>query len=130
MKEFIGDLFIGIKGKNDGKRKYRLTSTNYWRWHIKWNIFMLILFSILAGGYIAENELDVLGILGTIVVFLCIFAIVAKVIYDTDRWDVCIKCGTQYINESKHCSNCGIIREGNTIDGISWRLRKKSLRGI
>lgn len=125
MNEFLNDLFVGIKGKKDMERKYRLVSSNYWRWHIKWNIFMAVLLSIPAVGIIAGDSNDGLRIALVILGYLCIFALLAKVTYDTDRWDRCTKCGSQYIDESKHCSSCGIIRKGNTIDGITWRLKRE-----
>ena len=109
------------KIKNDKNYKYRLISSNYWRWHWKWNIFVFALLSILATFTIIENLSDGLFVTAIVITFLCIFSIVAKITYDTDRWDMCIKCGYQYNSEEKHCSNCGTIREGNTIDGITWR---------
>jgi len=123
MDIFLRDLLVGVRGKNDGERKYRLISSNYWRWHIKWNIVMAALLSVPTIGFILQEPSDKLRTALIVVGFLCVFAVMAKMTYDTDRWDRCIACGSQYIGEEKHCSGCGIAREGNTEDGITRRLR-------
>lgn len=87
---------------------------------------MAILLGAPTVGMIIGNKLDLSATFLIIMGFLCIFAIMAKMTYDTDRWDRCTKCGCQYTSGEKYCSCCGIAREGNTIDGITWRLQKEN----